>query len=262
MIHILLNIITRNRELYAFGLLFICFAPQLAKAQTKKTQTAEQIWLGYFNQTRFSNRWGAWLDLHYRTREDFFTGTSQTIIRPGITYYVNDVNKITAGYAYVRTHQPSSGKTLLVQPEHRIWQQFQWHTRYTKTRTMQWVRLEERYRRKIANDSTLGDGYNFNFRIRYNFLYQVPLTKKDTKAGGWSFILNDEVHVNFGKQIVYNYFDQNRFFIGLAYHVNNSDNLQFGYMNLFQQLSSGNQYRSINAARVFYFHNLDLRSKD
>jgi hypothetical protein len=32
-------------------------------------------------------------------------------------------------------------------------------------------------------------------------------------------------------------------------------------MNLFQQLPAGNQYKSINVARVFYFHNLNLRKK-
>jgi hypothetical protein len=30
-------------------------------------------------------------------------------------------------------------------------------------------------------------------------------------------------------------------------------------MNMFQQLSSGNKYRNINAIRLFYFQNLDLR---
>jgi hypothetical protein len=237
------------------------FVPQVLKAQLKRTQKLEQIWLGYSNQTRFSKRWGMWLDLHYRTKDDFFDGISQTIVRPGISYYVNDVTKLTAGYAYVSIH-PLDNKTTVAQPEHRLWQQIQWQTKYKKSRMMQWLRLEERYRGKILNDSTLGKGYSFNFRLRYNFLFQVPLTKKDTKAGGLSFVVNDEVHVNFGKQIVYNYFDQNRFFAGLAYPINASNNIQFGYMNLFQQLAAGNQYRSIHAARIFYFHNLDLRRKD
>ena len=35
--------------------------------------------------------------------------------------------------------------------------------------------------------------------------------------------------------------------------------LQVGYMNIFQQLAAGNKYRSNHVARVFYFHNLDLR---
>ncbi|MBS1610734.1 MAG: DUF2490 domain-containing protein, partial [Bacteroidetes bacterium] len=66
----------------------------------------------------------------------------------------------------------------------------------------------------------------------------------------------------FGKQIVNNYFDQNRFFLGVAYHTNKTDNIQIGYTNVFQQLATGNQYRSTNGGRVSYFHNLDLRRKD
>ena len=126
---------------------------------------------------------------------------------------------------------------------------------------MQWIRLEERFRRKILNDSTLADGTSFNFRIRYNILFEIPLSRKGFVPKSVGFVVNDEVHVNFGKEIVYNYFDQNRFFLGFAYHVNKHDNLQLGYMNVFQQLPAGNKYRSNHVARVFYFHNLDLRTK-
>jgi hypothetical protein len=232
--------------------------PAALHAQTKSTATVQQVWTGYFNQSRFSQKWGAWLDVQLRTKEDFFTEFSQLLIRPGITYYVNDATKLTAGYAYIR-HFPADNHSRVAQPEHRPWQQLQWHTRYGKNRTMQWVRLEERYRRKILNESTLGKGYSFNFRLRYNFLWQIPLTKGDIGKGDFSLILNDEAHVNFGKQVVYNYFDQNRFFAGFAYHLNAHDNLQLGYLNVFQQLSAGNRYRATHAARIFYFHNLDLR---
>ena len=57
------------------------------------------------------------------------------------------------------------GHTKVTQPEHRPWQQIQWHTKYGQNRTMQWFRLEERFRRKIQNDSTLADGYDFNFSV-------------------------------------------------------------------------------------------------
>ena len=124
---------------------------------------------------------------------------------------------------------------------------------------MQWFRLEERYRHKILDDSTLADGYNFNFRIRYNFFFDIPLDAEGIKAGKFSFVVNDEVHVNFGKQIVNNYFDQNRFFLGLKYQVSSHDNLQVGYMNVFQQLAAGNKYKSSNVIRIFYFQNLDWR---
>ncbi len=229
-------------------------------AQVKSTASIQQIWTGVFNQTRLSSKWGLWADLHLRTKENFTDNFSQSIIRVGITYYVNDDNKFTAGYAKVSLY-PGDNHKKITQPEHRPWQQFQWHNKFSKTRLMQWIRLEERYRRKIVNDSTLGAGYSFNFRLRYNIWYDIPLTKKGVVPKSWSFVVNDEVHVNFGKQIVYNYFDQNRFFLGFKYQFAANNNIQFGYMNLFQQLSAGNSYKSIHAGRVFYFHNLDPRKK-
>ena len=229
-------------------------------SQLKQTETVQQTWLAYFNQARLSNKWGAWADIHLRTKEDFVSDFSQSIIRIGLTYYIKDDTKLTAGYAYV-SHYPAENHKNVTIPEHRPWQQLQWHTRSPKIRLMQWFRLEERFRRKVLNDDELAEGYSFNFRLRYNFFSMFPLSKKNFQPGSLSFVINDEVHINFGKQIVYNYFDQNRFFIGFAYHVNKHDNLQFGYMNVFQQMASGNKYRSNHAARVFYFHNLDLRKK-
>jgi hypothetical protein len=239
--------------------LFVLFVTAYtAFAQTKTTTSVQQVWFGYFNQTRFSNKWGLWTDLHLRTREDFFDHLSQGIIRVGLTYYLHDEVKLTAGYAYI-THFPADNHANISQPEHRPWQQIQWHSRYTKLRLMQWFRLEERYRRKILNNDQLADGYNFNFRLRYNIFARFPLSKKYFQPKTFSFITNNEIHINFGKEIVYNYFDQNRFFLGFAWHANKTDDLQLGYMNVFQQLPAGNRYRSIHTARLFYFHNLDLR---
>lgn len=247
------------RNLFVATLLTNCLIFP-AFSQSKQTSSEEQVWLGYFNQTRLSDKWGFWAEAQIRTKENFFSNFSTGIGRVGLTYYLNDNAKLTVGYAYVN-HFPSDNHKNISQPEHRPWQQFQWHTKYGKLRSMQWVRLEERYRRKILNDDELADGYAFNFRARYNFLLQGPIGSKPFEPGTFSWILNDEVHINFGKEIVYNYFDQNRFFAGFSYHVNKHDQLQVGYMNQFQQLPAGNKYRTLHVARVFYFHNLDLRKK-
>jgi long-subunit fatty acid transport protein len=245
-------------------LLIICLQAMgsaMLYAQTvKSTENIEQAWMGYFNQSRLSNKWGVWTDLHLRTKEDFTNHFSQAIIRLGLTYYINNNTKFTAGYARVFLF-PGDNHRQITQPEHRPWQQLQWHTTFTKTRLMQWIRLEERYRRKILNDSTLAEGYNFNWRLRYNIWYEVPLVKNGVVPKSLSFIVNDELHINFGKEIVYNYFDQNRFFLGLKYQFSKSSNIQAGYMNLFQQLAAGNKYKNINAVRVFFFQNFDLRKK-
>jgi hypothetical protein len=185
---------------------------------------------------------------------------SQLIARVGLTYYVTDNTKLTAGYAYLN-HFPADNHANISQPEHRIWQQVQWHNKYPRLRLMQWIRLEERFRHKIASDNALANGYNYNWKLRYNFFFSIPLHKKAFAPNTLSLVLNDELHVNFGKEIVYNYFDQNRFFAGFSYHTNAQNNFQIGYLNLFQQLAAGYMYKNIHAIRVGYYHNLDLRKK-
>lgn len=226
----------------------------------KQTTHVQQIWTAYFNQTRFSDKWGLWADFHLRTKEDFTQDLATVIARIGLMYYLNDNTKLTAGYGYVANHPIAN--TNLMQPEHRPWQQIQWHTKYPKVRLMQYIRLEERFRRKILNSQELGEGHNFNYRVRYNIFLNAPLSKNAFAPGTFSFIANDEVHINFGKEIVYNTFDQNRFFIGFGYHPNSHDQLQFGYMNVFVQTGAGSAYRSIHAIRLFYAHNLDARRKN
>lgn len=245
-----------HKTLLAFTLILLPFAATVA--QTKNTTNVQQLWFGYFNQTRLTGKFGLWGDFHLRTNEDFTNNLSQILIRPGVTYYVNDNTKLTVGYAYVN-HYPADGHKDISQPEHRIWQQLQWHTKYSKTRMMQWLRLEEKYRRKILNDSALAEGYNFSYKLRYNLWWEIPFSQRPENR--FSFILNDEIHINFGKQIVYNYFDQNRFFAGFKFNMNKHDNLQFGYMNQFSQLAAGNRYRNNHVIRLFYFQNLDLRKK-
>lgn len=246
-----------NKSVFAGLFIIFPFASLFAQA-TKSTTDEQQIWFGYLNQTRLSDKWGLWADFHLRTKEGFTNNLSQIIIRPGITYYVNDNTKLTVGYAYVNLY-PAEGHNNISQPEQRIWQQLQWHTNFTKTRLMQWLRLEEKYRHKVLNDSTLAKGYNFSYKIRYNLFWEIPFSQKPSKK--FSFVVNDEIHINFGKQITYNYFDQNRFFAGFKFNINKFNNFQFGYMNQFQQLAAGNRYRNNHVARLFYFQNFDVRKK-
>jgi len=244
---------------FTITILFLVLFTKFSISQvSKETQNIKQVWVGYLNQTRFSNHWGSWLDLHLRTKEDFTKNFSQAVFRLGLTYYFTDNTSFTAGYAYMN-HFPADNHKYISQPEHRPWQQIVWIKQYPRIKTTQRFRLEERFKRKIATESQLADGYGFNYRLRYNFLMNIPLGKRPFAPNTLAFVINDEVHVNFGKEIIYNYFDQNRFFLGFAFQVNKHDNLQFGYMNVFQQLDAGNKYKSIHALRIFYFHNLDLR---
>lgn len=240
---------------------FICltiFLSTAVMAQPKNTSHASQTWLAYFNQTRLSNKWGLWGDFQIRTREEVIGDFSTGIARVGLTYFIDDNVRLTLGYGFINNFPPND-QVKVSQPEHRPWQQVQWFTKNKRTRLMQYIRLEERYRKKYLNNAELADSYAFNFRLRYNFFYQIPLDPQGLIPKKLSAIVNDELHINFGKQVVNNYFDQNRLFLGLNYSLDANNNLQFGYLNTFIQTPAGNQYRNINALRVAYMHNLDLR---
>lgn len=245
---------------YGFALLIFLLNNLVVWAQPKNTSHASQIWLAYFNQTRLNDKWGLWGDFQLRTREDLVGNLSTGIARVGLTYFVDDNVRLTLGYGFINNY-PVSDNITVPQPEHRPWQQVQWFTKNKRTRLMQYIRLEERYRKRYLSNTELANSYSFNFRMRYNILYQVPLHPDGLVPQKLSALINDELHINFGKQIVNNYFDQNRLFLGLNYAFDANNNLQFGYLNTFIQMAAGNQYRNINALRVAYLQNLNLRKE-
>jgi len=245
-------------------LLIIVFSISIisVKAQTiRNTKTSSQIWAGYFNQSRISKRWGFWLDAQIRTTDNFVDSMVSLVFRPGLTYYFNDNNRATAGYAYM-IHYPANNPGTISQPEHRFWQQFQWSINTKKARITQRIRLEERFRRKFESANELANDYYFNYRIRLNLAMQIPLLGNAYKKGSLSALISDEVMINFGKQVVYNYFDQNRFLVGFNYYTDDNNTIFLGYMHQFQQLATGNDYLQMNVIRLIYTQNLDFRKSE
>lgn len=171
-------------------------------------------------------------------------------------YHINDDLRITAGYAYAHTF-PFDSKGV-AQSEHRPWQQILWQNRRTSSRFTQSIRLEERFRRHLISSTELGKGYDFNYRLRYNLVFNFALNKKAFAPKTFSYTLSDDVHMNFGKQVVYNNFDQNRVFAAAQYHTDDQDFLQLGYLYIYQQTAT-NRYRYNHAIRITYMHALDLR---
>jgi hypothetical protein len=224
----------------------------------KNITTKEQLWLAYFNQTRITSKFGIWADIHWRTSDHFIKDKFQFITHNGLTYFFSDNLRLTSGYTYSYIY-PDGGKPG--RPEHRPWQQLWWRQNYDRFQTLQWIRFEQRFRRKEQGDH-LVEGYNFNYRLRYNLALFIPLKGKKMTAKTPFIAVMDEIFINLGKEITSNYFDNNRFFIGLGYQFTSHLNAQLGYMNLFQEQANGKDFVNTNAIRFFVFHTLDLRKKE
>lgn len=246
-------IIFDDMKKYYFVLVALVFATEITFAQ-KEIEFRKQLWFAYLNQTRLTNKSGLWVDIHHRLTNNFLRESSANILRIAYTYYITDQTRLMAGYGYITNFSP---EPLPDVPEHRPWQQIWWADRKNGLTLNQYLRIEERYRRQVA-DGELTTGYNFNWRFRYSFALTLPLKGKQVAANTPFLFFHNEIHINAGKEIANNYFDQNRLFLGLGYQLTSQLNAQLGYLFVFQQLAAPGKFVYVDAVRFFIFHNLDL----
>lgn len=243
------------RLILTIVLIFLVF---FVLSQQKQVITEQKTFIGFFNQNRFTKHIGTWMDLHHRTTDEYFKRPLQSMGRLGLTFYITDHFRLTAGYCFVYNY-PAKGfnKSKI---EHRPWQQLFFKQEYHKVQTIQILRLEQRYNEEIINDKSTGK-YIYTNRIRYSYLLLIPFTKDGIVPGKVFGVLNDEIFLNFGKNITYNTFDQNRFFAGLGYQFSKNSSLHIGYMNIYHQAATVSKYNESHCFRLFIFHNLDFRKE-
>lgn len=223
-----------------------------------QTSHAQESWWDYLNQNRYSDKWGSWIDIQSKLRDHFANAHNADEFTLGASYYPNSHYKYTASLTYVDQFPTASKPYHLA--EYRPWQQIQLNTSTKKSKWLQWIRVEERFKQSALNNAATGN-YDFNLRVRYYVLAQYPLSKHKYEKGSISFVTSEELYLNFGKNIVYNTFDQNRFFLGFYYYLNKDNIFQLGYTNLFQKYNAPNKYLNSDVLRVSLFNNIDFRKK-
>jgi Protein of unknown function (DUF2490) len=243
---------------YFFLILILILGAFQVNAQTRQVQYGQQSWIDYLNQNRYNNKWGSWIDYIVKLNDGYYKSLLATEATLGATYFINDKIKVVGALTYVdQIHTPGTAYHL---GEYRPWEMIQLNTESPHAKFLQWLRLEERFKQTAVNDAP-SDNYDFTYRLRYYFLNQIPLTKHPYQKGSFSFVYSDEIYFNFGKGIVYNTFDQNRLSAGFYYYLNKDNIFQFGYTNVYQQLSAKNKFSNLDVIRISIFNNIDFRNK-
>lgn len=194
----------------------ICiFSAHNLSAQTKQENTG---WLFFLNSTKFNEKWGMHLDVQVRSN-DKWDGTKNVLIRPGITYYIDKNQNVTAGYLYVSTDAVPSTSV-----EHRIWQQYILNHKVGSVFAAHRFRLEQRF---LASD-------DFAQRLRYFVRLIQPLQKTEQGFTQGVFVaLQNEVFLNIQNKEATNnnLFDQNRLYLAAGYRFSKKIDLEAGYLN-------------------------------
>lgn len=188
-------------------------------------------WYMYFGDHKISNKWGVHLEAQLR-RNDVITKGQQLLLRTGINYHFNNQIFATVGYGYVETYPYGEFPARATFPESRIWEQVQIKSAVGISEFISRFRLEQRFSKLPVTDPQLEPSpavYTNRFRLLTRF--SVPFKGKTIEDNSLYASVYDEFFINFGKNIGYNIFDQNRAYIALGYKLPKLGRLEVGYLN-------------------------------
>ena len=237
-----------------------------AYAQQKEIDTQSLSWGCYFGTYRLTENWSVWTELQLR-RADFVNEWQQVLPRVGLNYHFRNNIIFTAGYAYLWTYPYGEQPIPLNEPryEHRPWQQVLLLHESGKVTFQHRFRLEQRFLQNwsapdpVTHLRSIEPGFELQNRMRYRFLLALPLTVDSNGNQKLFATVYDEIFVNFGDNIGFNLFDQNRIGATLGYQVTKQFNLQAGYMNQVIQKANGKDVENNHALTLFLTFNVDFR---
>jgi hypothetical protein len=253
--------------LYVLVLLSIFgFINRPAYAQQKEIDTQSVSWWCYFGMYRLAEKWSVWTELQLR-RADFINEWQQVLPRVAVNYHHRNNNIFTAGYAYLWTYPYGEQPIPLDEPryEHRPWQQVALLHESGKVSFQHRFRSEQRFLQNwslpdpVTNLRKIESGFELQNRMRYRFLLTLPLTTNPEGRQKLFATAYNEIFINFGDNIGFNLFDQNRIGTTLGYQFTKEFNLQAGYMNQVIQKANGRDVENNHALTLFLTFNVDLR---
>lgn len=175
------------------------------------------IWFGTFANKTLTENYSYWIETQVRYGSD--TGeTRQILYRTGVLQKLNEVHGLGYLYGYIQTGITREHRLALQHSQkYGNWCMFSFSHR---------ARLEARF---------LEDNHKDAGRFRY------LLRADQTGFNTYGLVIWDEVFINTnstdwnGNQS----FDRNRFFIGMKRMFLESNKLEFGYLNQYTPLDSG-----------------------
>ena len=206
------------------------FCPAIAQ----KVEKGTEFWPQYYLNLRIDSNWSVSSDYSSRYNDAQLDQRIQWIARAGLGFQLTKNLNISAGFAYSEYFSAAG-----VRRENRPWQQLQLANKFNRFTINNRLRLEERSNKDVK-------GEKFNYRLRYQLQFQVPLLARQRLA----LMLSDEPMINFGKQVSGNIFDQNRLMAALQ--VKFARNLFFipAYQHTYQIQSNKKDFKSLDILRT------------
>lgn len=232
-----------------YSIIFIAVLISSIGYSQKNIDHQSLLWTRYQLKLKIDEHWSASQELEERTYW-FPWRQHQFVSRTMAQYQLGKGWNVGAGFAYFRQALPQDAhkNVSYTQPEVRP----QFELGYKQQLSIKF-NLQHRYWTEFRFFKPENEDFQFgNYRMRYKLeLQYVPTDKITLKA-------YDEIFINFGKNIVYNTFDQNRIGASIQYMPLNNLGFELGYINWFQQRPSGVDYFERNIIRLTIHQTIDL----
>jgi len=221
-------------------LLSFTFIAAKAQPNPRLFSSNTNSWYMFFGNFKISPVWGIHAEAQLR-RNDWIQNPQQLLLRTGIEYYLKDGIRFTAGYGFIKTHPYGEFPVANTFPEHRFWEQVLLNQPLGRVALQHRFRLEQR----LLGNATTGrfDGGRYENRMRYMLRANIALQGQTIDPHEWYIGLYDEVMINFGREVGYNLFDQNRLYGAVGYHLGKAGRLEIGYLN---QMIAGRTLRTVH----------------
>lgn len=240
-------------------ILFLLLTCYISKAQSTKNVDHQSIlWTRYYNLLTLNDKWSLHSEIDNRIflkpiEENLFVARVQG------RYKINTFLETGTGFAYfsISTQDPEVIYDFNV-PEYRGQQDLIWKQNLGKVLLGQRFQIEERFIQN-ANKEGLLTGTSFFWRFRYRIQGEYFCWKNKNQF--LKALLSAEIMINAGKKIIKNTFDQNRVYAAFQYGINQNIAIELGYLNSFQQRSSGVDYFNRDIIRFSVFHKMSLNKR-
>ena len=124
------------------------------------------------------------------------------------------------------------------------------------------VRLEERWSQEHNATNESNDYSDYQWRIRYRILANIPLTRKSIEPKTLYLSVWDEFFVSWGEKVTFNEINQNRIFVGPGYQFTKNTQLQAGFYYQLLIKSNGTRQENNVGILIQLSMNADLRKSE
>jgi len=239
-----------------FGLTLTAAMDSFAQ-ENKKIDCQKQLWYGYHLNWKINKEWFAIAEIQER---HFVSPLAQSQLLGRVHLHKN-IGAYDAGVGmslfFSSPNNPNETERLVV-PEMRP------HVEFNTVKNVGFGTVHQRYKVEAryfhnSEGGTLANGYYFgNFRLRMQLGLRVPIVRnRNDNSNKMTVKVQEEILLNAGRRIVKNVFDQNRIYVALDYNFSKTLSVEMGYLNWFQQQSSGTKFYDRDIIRFTIYQKIN-----